>query len=368
MSTGEVVCYKADETLGVSEVDFEEAVKDVAGQNTMSPDSARDFLLTGNVAYVNGHKYSIDRSNFDQPATPEIVEVLTDDEAKEFDELEQIVDTSVNKMLETARQIGEALSKIKEKKYYKKLRPGQQHPTFSNFGEYVKYKYDRGRTMAHNYMVVHETMSLLQEGGAELPEGTNISTILTLNKEVRSLIHSADVDSNNVDVDRITRDLAVKGWELIVSTAPANEQGHAIVTPEHVHVAMDVLHSVIKTGVVEIDGEQVPVSLATLAVNDQVTEALNEQVQRRRQQIYEHTVESKKRRLDEVPPADDRPSKNIGTETGFFTIECSKHGATKPKSLIRGGFRAVCGCVALITIVSDDESVFVREDDESSNA
>jgi hypothetical protein len=365
VNTEMVVCFqKADDQLEPSQISLKDAITKISKKREITTDEAKNLLLCGDLVRENGNLYSIDLSRFaEKPVEPEIIETLSEEEVTEFDKLEEIVENHGHKLLDAARQIGEALTKIKEKKYYRKLRPGQEHPIFKNFGDYVKFKYGRGRTMAHNYVVVYETMKLLQQNGS-LPEGTdsaNISTILAVSKDVKKIVDIKNLTEE--DAQRISREFIVKGWQMIVDTAPKDDVGKPILTPEHVHISFDVLSSVMKSGVVEIDGEQIPVSLATLATNDQIVQTLYEQVQTRRQHLGEKIERQKARRLETIN-FHQTPTEVASKE--LFSINCPKHGKVMPTSLIRGGFKASCGCIALIEIVNAYESTFIRQDDSKT--
>lgn len=286
----------------------------------------------------------------------EIVQTLTSKELKEFEKLEHTVSISHDAMLIAAEKIGEALSEIEDKKYFTKLRPNSDQPIFSSFDDYFRWRFNRGKTTRFNYQKVFKIMNILRDQNIDPTPLSTMGNALEFHDDVRQIVQVSGVDKK--DVDAITRQVARGAWDVIINSAPEDEHGEKLITQEHLKISFDVIQETLKSGLVEIDGEQVPISLTAIAMQENITNELYEQIQRRRQQNYELLESTRARRLEpkKLPHSHifQEPTADV-----LFSVVCPKHGKTKPRSLVQAGFWTDCRCLAIMEAINETQFEFL---------
>lgn len=289
----------------------------------------------------------------------ELVQTLTKSEVIDFNRLETIIAENANSILECAANVGKALSEIKEKKYYEKKRPDSDDPVFSTFAEYVKHRYNRGKTMAYHYINVFEVMKYIDDGNLNSNEVGSITNALTISQEVRHMLKEQKVADE--DAELFSSRITLLGWRAVTSVAPRDANGRPVITPELVRTVYNTLKDVVSSGSVEVDGQQVPINFVQAGFQNQATEALLEQVNQRKQVLFLESEKTKNKRFGDrryvpVPISENGAS----ADKRLFKIQCPIHGATIPVSLVQAGFKCYCGCFAIIESVSNDRSQFVQ--------
>lgn len=274
-------------------------------------------------------------------ANVEIVEYLSPSEEKEFNRLETTVDKMDDLMLQSARERGEALSIIKEKGYFKKARSSGNSAVYSDFGTYVKERYHRGRTMGYNYIHIFNVMKMLDEAGFDANELRSIQNVLTIVQEIKRLAKASGAEEK--ELEALTREALVKGMLVVKNICSVDSNGQPKITQEAVQIAYQTVKEIAINGAYEIDGHQFPLELGKIAVDEQASQMLFEQIQRRRQASYNGHLNGKQRMLESKPqPEEVKPS------TRTWKISCPKHGPTEPDHLIQAGFVSACGCTVIL--------------------
>lgn len=295
-----------------------------------------------------------------------VPELLNEEEEAELNELEAIGEKTSRTMLESAREFGRILTVIKDKGYFRKKRKNQDFPVFQEFGDYVRWRFNRGRTMGYNYIAIYNVMTTLEGNGMD-PQLLNTTTnTIVVADEVKKLMKFEKIDKEQAE--NITNQIILKSCQLIVNTAPTDEQGNPKIDQEHLYEVFDVMKDVVRDKVVEIDGNQIPVSLAALAVEDQITMGLEEQIQRRRAANYDQYQEVLVRREEPKEPIKQPQEPVEIDENNYVKVTCPKHGETTPFSLVQAGFWTHCGCLVLMEEVEAGHSEFIwvreRTEDE----
>lgn len=283
----------------------------------------------------------------------EVVQSLTESEIADFLALEATVDSQNLSMIESAKIIGKCLFEINKNEYFKKIFPQNTRPTFSDFGEYVKWRYNRGKTSGHNYIHVHHVANALENSNVTIEELQTMANTLEVYDEAKKLVKEMNLPSD--EVESTTKMIIQRAVETIHHTAPIDDNGNKIINKEVIDVTYNVLGEVAKSGVIEIDGIQVPISLAAIATQDEVTQTLYEQVQIRRQNTYEKIEQKKKSQLErkEVKPIIQKE------EEKTWKLICPEHGEVEPDFLSNAGFRGKCECFAVIALNGEFDSRFV---------
>lgn len=296
-----------------------------------------------------------------------VPEVLNEEEEAELDELEAVGEKTSRTMLESAREFGRILTVIKDKDYFRKKRQNKDFPVFEEFGDYVRWRFNRGRTMGYNYIAIYNVMTSLEDGGMDPQLLSTTTNTIVVADEVKKLMKFEKIDKELIE--NITNQIILKSCQLIVNTAPTDEQGNPKIDQEHLYEVFDVMKDVVRDKVVEVDGAQIPVSLAALAVEDQITQGLEEQIQRRRQANYDQYQEILVKREEPKEPVKQPDKEPVEiNEDNFVKVTCPKHGETTPFSLVQAGFWSHCGCLMLMEEIEAGHSEFIwireRTEDE----
>src|ERR1035437_2282887 len=198
------------------------------------------------------------QSQNEKPKT-ELVEYLSPEEEKELDAYEYEVITLSNSVLENAKRVGEVLSIIKEKKLFSKARRNKNTEVYSDFAQYAKAKFGRGKTMAYNYVSVFNIMKAMEEEGLDPLSLGSIQNTLQVHHELKRLTKS------NQDLVPLFRTILSKGITLIQNISPKDEAGNIDISPEGVTAAFNTIKEIAITGTYTINDEQIPMNLANIA-------------------------------------------------------------------------------------------------------
>lgn len=274
-------------------------------------------------------------------AKTEIVEYLSESEQAELELYEQEVITLSNNALDSAKRVGEILSIIKEKKLHSKARRDGSGEVYSDFADYAKAKFGKGKTMAYNYVSVFNVMKAMEEEGLDPLKLGSIQNTLQVHHELKRLTKA------NQDLSPLFREILKKGMMLIERISPVDEHGNLDLSPEGVTAAFNTIQEIAVSGVYEIDGNQIPMSLANIAVDDQASKEMFELIQRRRLLAAEDTKQKKTRLFESKPEFTPLPPPP-NTEVKQVYVICPVHGTTAGESLLKGGFRMECKCRAII--------------------
>lgn len=282
------------------------------------------------------------------------IPVMTIDQLNDFERLEHIVVTQCDIILAAAKAVGDSLIEIKEKGYYRMLRPDGTGKVYKTFAEYVQDKYKRGKTMAYNYLKVANVMSFLQDAGIDSAQVGTINTAIALNNEVRRTIRVNTGSYSNLD--EFSKQILVDGWKAVIQTAPIDNLGQPIVTADHVHNVFDVVRDVVASESVEVDGTHIPINQAKLAVNESILTHQAENIKKLNEYIVEQ-YEKKKNKMAQRIPSESR----MVNSKEIFVVTCPIHGEVSPLGLVRGGFICSCDCTAiLVENIRSNETKFVR--------
>jgi hypothetical protein len=286
----------------------------------------------------------------------EIIEYLTPEEEKEFEELEAIGSQLSEKSLENAREFGRILTIIKEKGWFKKQRRNSEIRPYKNFDDYVKERFNRGRSMGYNYIHVFNTMKLFDEVGVDATSLGSIQNALNVCNEIKKVVKFTNADEK--EVDALVREVIKQGVNVARNICPIDEKDNPLMNIETVQIAFETVREIATSGLVEIDGKQIPIKLSDIAVNEQASLALYEQVQRRRQESLDKFIQQKESRFDQKMGVAITMSQSSKTNPVVVIAYCPKHGSQNGDSLLKAGFKMSCGCNAILEFV-DGFSKFV---------
>lgn len=279
--------------------------------------------------------------------TPEIFEYLTKEETDELNELESKVESNFDLALENLEKAGQFLYLIKGKRYYTKKKLGSNEPCFTKFKDYMKYRFNRSRTTGYNYIILYQIMSVLRDGGFEASDLGSLSNAILLHDGARDLLKSDAISAE--EIENYSRQVYIAFWKVIYRIAPI-VHGKPEITPALVASVVDVFQEAAKSGTVEIEGEQVPVSVTSMVVDSNILEHFREKLMQQRTQLSEELEGAKQRRIEEIPPRKtfDDQSQEFQVPTKVFQVMCPDHGETRPLCSVLAGFKTVCGCLALL--------------------
>jgi hypothetical protein len=271
----------------------------------------------------------------------EIVEYLSESEEKELDKYEQEVITLSNNALESAKRVGQILTVIKDKKLFTKARRNGNGEVYSDFAEYAKAKFGKGKTMAYNYVSVFNVMKAMEEEGLDPMMLGSIQNTLQVHHELKRLTRA------NQDLNPLFREILKKGITLIENISPMDESGNIDLSPEGVSAAFRTIEEIAVTGAYTINDQQIPMSLANIAVNDQASKEMFEIIQQRRLLAADDTKQKKTRIFEPKPEYKPLPPPP-NSEVKIVYAVCPQHGTVHGDALLQGGFRMACGCRAII--------------------
>lgn len=273
---------------------------------------------------------------------------LTPEEAADRKDLEKIVDKNLDNFQKAAFQIGGALTGISQKRLYRN--------THDSFEEYVLERFGLSRPHAYSVMGAAATFQALTEGEAvsadKLP---SITAAETITRGVKGLLKAGGLE-DSPEVDAITRQLARNAYNLAVQDAPKDKAGNPILSPQHLQNVFGVLNEVAKSGVVELDGKQMPINLAAQSVDEMITTKSAEQVARLKQSIADRVAKQREQAAagraavgaavasatgnGMAIPADTKPR---------ITVACSVHGRVPIEETSDNDIKIGCGCVFVST-------------------
>lgn len=280
---------------------------------------------------------------------PDVVEYLTDQEQAELEALEaQVADLS-NNVLESARKAGEILSIIKDKGLWRKARRGDDERTFTDFADYAKSRFGKGKTMSYNYVAVFNVMKSMEDEGLDPTMLGSIQNALAVHHELRRLTRV------NKDLNPLFREILSKGITLVENISPVDQYGEIQVTPESINAAFKTIEQIAITGHYDIGGEQYPMTLGQIAVDEQATREMYEEIQQRRLLAADDARQRKNRVFEPKPVAQHVKLPEV---IKMVYLICPVHGTTGGDSLLQGGIKLHCGCKAILQLI-DNESKLV---------
>lgn len=287
------------------------------------------------------------------PALPAdlVVEYLSESEEKELDAYEHEVLTLSNSVLENAMRVGEVLSIIKDKKLFSKARRSMDSKVYSDFASYAKSRFGKGKTMAYNYVSIFNVMKAMEEEGMDPMMLGSIQNTLQVHHELKRLTKS---DQNLIPLFRV---ILNKGITLIENISPKDSHGNIDLSPEGVTAAFNTIKEIAVTGAYTVDDEQIPMSLANIAVNDQASKEMFELIQQRRLLAADDSKQ-KKNRLFEKKPEFKTFTHTQPADVKEVYIMCPVHGLTSGDCLLQAGFKMACGCRSIIRTV-ENKSCFI---------
>ncbi len=274
----------------------------------------------------------------------EIVQVLSSEEEIELDSYEKEVETLSTNALENARRAGEILGIINQKRLWAKTRKNKDDVVYSTFAEYAKARFGRGKVMSYNYVAIANIMKSMEDEGLDAMMLGSIQNTLQVHHELRRLTRV------NGQLNPLFRDILSKGITLIENICPIDEHGELIVTPESVKAAFHTIEQIAVSGAYEIDGEQHPITLGQIAVDDQASSMLYEHIQQRRLLVIDDARQTRNKVFEKKPGF--QPT-NIEEKYEEVYLVCPRHGTTYGDALLRGGIKMNCGCRAILQIRKD---------------
>lgn len=273
---------------------------------------------------------------------------LTPEEAADRKDLEKIVDKNLDNFQQAAFQIGGALTGINQKRLYRS--------THESFEDYVLERFGLSRPHAYSVMGAAATFSALTEG--QVVDAKNLPSITAaeaITRGVKGLLKAGGLEENP-EVDAITRQLARNAYQIAVQDAPKDKAGQPILSPAHLQNVFGVLNEVAKSGVVELDGKQMPINLAAQSVDEMITTKSAEQVARLKQSIADRVA--KQRETAAAGRAAVGAAVATATGNGMaipegtkprITVACSVHGRVPIEGTSDNDINLGCGCIFVST-------------------
>lgn len=279
---------------------------------------------------------------------------LTPTEELEFRNLEEEALEINDSFLIQARRFGEILDLIKDKGYYKKQ--SLNHPDgYKDYDSYLRAVFGRGRATIFNYQRTAEIMNFLEANGYDPYDLRTVNNALILYKEVKNFFPHKEMEKRQFE--KLARKLTLESWKLIIQTAPKfNKEPY--IDQEHIETVFQTIKSVISTNAVVLDGEQIPLSLAALSFNEEVTETVYERIQTQKQIILDEKLNRKKnmfepKLIENLKVIEETVARNQ------WKIICPKDGDTTILYLTNSGFKANCGCLGSLELCKNGESKFI---------
>ncbi|MGB4825383.1 MAG: hypothetical protein WBP82_10845 [Leuconostoc mesenteroides] len=269
-------------------------------------------------------------------------EYLEESQESRLEMLEQKVIDFGNLALENAVRAGEILETIREEGLYKKKRVNSDFPAFADFGEYAKAKFGRGKTMSYNYIHISKIMNALEEEGFNVAEISSIQNAMQVYFELKKLGYY-----NRGKLHPLFREVLNKSLTVAENISIITETGEIKITPESIQAAFQTVQEIVISESYEVDGEQIPMKLGAIAVDDQASQIMYEQVQRRRLVIGQE-IEEKKRRRFEVKTLGAFEHSTELKKNEEVTLHCPKHFSTSGEFLTKAGIKMSCGCYAIL--------------------
>lgn len=266
---------------------------------------------------------------------------LTSEEEKKLNKYEEEVIKYSNLALENAKMAGEYLDKINSSGLWKKKRKGSEIQ-FSDFGEYAKAKFGRGKTMSYNYIHISRIINEMEEAGIDYKELGSVQNAMQVYFELKRLGYY-----NRGQLHPLFREVLAKGLLITENISAISEDGEIKITPESIKAAFETVHEIQTTGAYEIDGQQIPMKFGAIAVDDQASMKLYEDIQRRRLAAGELIEGKKKKRFEPVTFTNNGYKAQNSENKKEVLLECPEHGKVSGVALVKAGIKLSCNCYAI---------------------
>jgi hypothetical protein len=331
-------------TLGISEAD---AMAGVEGKAAFS-----ELTLSEAEALIESQKEAV--SNKKKETALALRTALTEDEQKEFATCDAAIKKALPQFQTLGWKIGAALSIINSKRLYRNHTNADGSPM--TFAEFVMTQYDLSRPHAYSVMNAAQTFEALSGGenfnAKQLP---SITAAEGITRGVTGLLKEANVSTEDAaEVKAITQQMARNVYDLAVSSAPVDKAGAPILSPSHLQSVFSVLNDVARTGVVEMDGVQVPVNLAAASIDEMITDESAERVKRAKQFLADRFAAQQQ--VTKAPKAAAASNGTSGNGLALpaevkpkLTVICSFHGRVEVKETTEQDLTLACGCVFVST-------------------
>lgn len=280
------------------------------------------------------------------------VEVQALDETEEARriELESVVRENLEGFFESSLKIGAALSGINKDRLYRS--------THGTFEDYVIEEFGISRPHAYQLMTAGAVYEAINDHSLEATVLPSLRAALAVSKNVKGLIPD---NLNERDMESFERAATKFVWRLIVETAPQDDKKKPLINPAHLESVFVTLRDLVRNGAVEIDGEQIPLSVAQTAFDEQVTQESYERTQRQKQKLAAE-VEKRKTARNKPQVRDGKKTldgllakRGLGDASGevetpqndsqpTIAISCSQHGPVSIDRFVFAGFVLTCGC------------------------
>lgn len=274
---------------------------------------------------------------------------LTDEEAASLKSFEKIVEKNLANYQQAGFLIGGALQGINQGKLYR--------ATHKTFEAYVADRFGLSRPHAYSVMTAAVTFAALTENiEVDVKQLPSITAAEAITRGVKGLLKETGLDAD-AEVDAITRRMARNVYEIAVQNAPQDKDGKPILSPGHLESTFNVLSDVARAGVVEIDGQQVPINLAATAIDEMITTESHERVQRMKANLAER-IGAMETAAREAKPSKLDAALNSATGNGSpipegvtpkLTVVCSVHGRNQLEESSDTDVKLGCGCVFVST-------------------
>jgi hypothetical protein len=290
-----------------------------------------------------------------------VVEYLTDQEQAELDALESLVEGLSNNVLDSARRAGEILATIRDRGLWRKARRGDDKPCYKDFAEYAKDRFGKGKTMSYNYVAVFNVMKAMEDEGLDPMNLGSIQNVLAVHHQLRRLTRV------NKDLKPLFREILSKGITLVENISPIDPKtGEILVTPDSINAAFKTIEQIAISGHYEVQGEQFPMTLGQVAIDEQATREMYEEIQRRRLLAADDATQRRNRVFEPKPGS---PSIRLPEDVKVVYLVCPIHGTTGGDSLLQGGIKMQCGCRAILQLIGNDSKLvwFIGESTNGKN-
>lgn len=294
-------------------------------------------------------------------AIPELPLTKTDE--KRFNKLKQQYREADNLEVQIPFVKARILEEIRQNKLFRK--------DYKTFGDFAFKEFSITREYAQQLAAIAGYPELVAETNS-VSESVRLSVnaAIQMDREFGKLADDTGIDREFRDTMRpLMRDVV----KLLVDVSPKDERGNIIPSPRVVTNLLDTVRETVKSGTVDIGGEQMTVEEAqsknllgasTLAT---VLEASAESIKSHRQTIIQDAQRRNEKRTEpHAPVAPKKTGKDIFKGVvPTYSVKCSAHKDVKDnfvKSVFNAGFEFLCGCRYQLLVGQGDVPVCIETD------
>lgn len=281
-----------------------------------------------------------------------VTEQLSDEEQKRRAELEEAIKIEQPEHLRTSFVIGACIDELLEKKLYRS--------THSSVELYVWETFGFSREYAYQLQGAAKAVAALKSGNHSEQKlfSNSVNTMFYVHRRTKQIAKAAGLSETELQAQLNLLTNIV--YEIAEETAPQDDNGKPILTTRHVNNVAEVVKDFLKSGGVEMDGKQFPLSVAgqtvgSLAVDAHTAQTTYEQINTHKDRIRED-IKNRTDRMKSGNPkreavdgggaasADAKTEKKEKADVPILETACSEHGAVAIDALLPGRIVLSCGC------------------------